>query len=124
MPFKKSDKNINRNGRPEGAENSEKKELRGYLNYFLENNLSKLETEFNKLSGIQYVNMFTKLLEYSMPKLNRVTFEEHKNNILEMSGNEREQRIKELERRLYNYEALTPEEYTEMMRLEKKIRKG
>ena len=97
MPFKENDNNINRTGRPKGAINKENKELRQYLSYYLETNKEKFETEINKLSGIQFVSMYIKLIEYTTPKLNRIDLISDNETINNMTESELDERIKELE---------------------------
>jgi hypothetical protein len=68
--FKKGESG-NKNGRPKGAENKEKKELRKSLQTFLDGNLDKFHDELRGLKGIQFIDRYIALLEYCTPKLNR-----------------------------------------------------
>jgi len=70
MPFEKGHKYAK--GRPQGAENKEKKELRILITSYLEKNEDKFFKELNKLQSEKYIDRFLQLLEYGLGKLNRV----------------------------------------------------
>ena len=70
MAFKKGQSG-NKDGRPKGAENKEKKALRESLQAFLDDNISKFNTELRALKGAQFIDRYIALLEYCTPKLNR-----------------------------------------------------
>ena len=70
MKFEKG-KSGNVSGRPKGAENKETKKLRQFLGDLLEDNQDKFNEELLKLSGFQFIQAFSGLLEYCTPKLNR-----------------------------------------------------
>lgn len=70
MPFEEG--NSLGKGRPKGAENKEKKQLREFINNILEEDQAKFKEELSKLTGIYYINTILALMEYSVPKLARV----------------------------------------------------
>lgn len=58
-------------GRPKGSKNRSTTELRSFINNFINNNLDLIQEDFENLDPKERVNAFIKLLEYSIPKLNR-----------------------------------------------------
>ena len=74
MKFKKGQSG-NANGRPKGATDKKKTQLRDWLDNYLGSNTLKLDEELNKLTGKDYIDSFTKLMEYGIPKLQRQTIE-------------------------------------------------
>jgi len=69
MPFEKGRNKTG--GRKKGVENKDKKQIREFISMYLNEHTERLEQELNKLSGKDYINAITGLLEYSIPKLNR-----------------------------------------------------
>ena len=70
MPFKKGQSG-NKEGRPKGAVNKERKALREAITLFIEDNYDRFKEELLKLRGREFVDRIISLLEYSTPKLNR-----------------------------------------------------
>lgn len=69
MPFKKEDKNINRNGRPKGTSYSIK--LRQQITDYCEDNLAYFLNEIKSMkTGHAKSQAFLALLNFALPKLN------------------------------------------------------
>jgi len=71
MPKYKKGETGNPNGRPKGSENKERKQLREFLGYVIDNNRDKFEAELMKLKGMPFLMIWKDLLEYCTPKLQR-----------------------------------------------------
>ncbi len=94
MPFPKGTSG-NPNGRPTGSENKAPKLLRERISNLLEDQYLTILEDFQALSPKERVDAWLKLLEYSIPKLQRTeirsltTVEE----LLSMPPEERQERL-------------------------------
>lgn len=61
----------NPNGRPKGSKNKATGELREFVNDFINNNRENLQNDFEALEPKERIDTLIKLMEYSLPKLNR-----------------------------------------------------
>lgn len=61
-------------GRSKGTPNKETTTIRHYISAITEGGRDKFEEELNKLEGKEYVNSFIQLLDYSLPKLQRIEY--------------------------------------------------
>ena len=92
-------KTNNPNGRPKGTPNKVTTELRVRISEFLEKNFETIETDFEKLEPRERAQLYIKLIEYVIPKMR--TFEETTlSQLYQMTPEQREKRIKELEKTL------------------------
>ena len=92
-------KTNNPNGRPKGTPNRVTTELRVKISEFLEKNFETIETDFEKLEPRERAQLYVKLIEYVIPKMR--TFEETTlSQLYQMTPEQREKRIKELEKTL------------------------
>ena len=62
-------------GRPKGSENKEVKALREKVKELLENNYDKITADLEKLTPKDRVSAWLGLLEFSLPKLQRIEAE-------------------------------------------------
>jgi len=69
MGFQKG--NTNSQGRPKGSKNKATGELREFVNDFIKENTDKIQNDFDSLDPKERIDTLIKLLEYSLPKLNR-----------------------------------------------------
>lgn len=83
MAFQKG-KSGNSNGRPRGAKDKRTTQWEIFSAYCLEGGLKKFEEELNSLSGKDYVQAFTNLLEFHKPKLTRSTVTGENGNSIEV----------------------------------------
>lgn len=58
-------------GRPKGSKNKSTKELRQRVNDLIEMNWHTIEADFKRLRPDERINMIIRLLEFSIPKLQR-----------------------------------------------------
>lgn len=98
MSFRKG-RSGNPNGRPPGTKDRATKELRDRVKALLENQFDRIVADLESLEPRDRVNAWLKLLEYSLPKLQRS----------EIIQDEPQGRP--------NYENLTPEEVAELVKL-------
>lgn len=57
----------NPNGRPKGTPNKVTQDLKSAVKTFLENNIEKLQKDFDKLDSYQRLLFMEKLLKYAIP---------------------------------------------------------
>jgi len=101
MPFKKG-KSGNPDGRPRGIKNKATSELRDRIKILMESEMDNLEATLKDLPAKERIDAFLKLAEFILPKLQRsevrnlTSLEE----LLDMSREERLQRISEIKREL------------------------
>lgn len=69
MSFSKNKELINRNGRPPGTKNKSTIEFQGILKSFLDNNLDRLQSDFDKLKPNERIKYTLQLCEFIIPKL-------------------------------------------------------
>lgn len=58
-------------GRPNGSKNKATGELREFINGFINDNKDKVQNDFNSLEPKERIDTLIKLMEYSLPKLQR-----------------------------------------------------
>lgn len=58
-------------GRPEGTLNKVTKIQREFIQTLLDNQQDKIKSELENLTGKDYLNVITCLMEFALPKLNR-----------------------------------------------------
>lgn len=63
---------IKAGGRKRGTGNKNNEPIREAIQLILDDNMDKLKEEFRKLKGLQFIDRMLQLLEYRLPKLNRV----------------------------------------------------
>lgn len=86
-------------GRPKGTPNKKTEALRANVNMLIDDNWETIQQDITSLSSKDRVDTIIKLLEYSLPKLNRT--EITKNISLDtMTPEQRKARIKELSKKL------------------------
>jgi len=61
----------NPNGRPAGSTNKSTQAIREIVQGIVDNQISKIETELNGLTGKEYISAITGLMEFVLPKLSR-----------------------------------------------------
>ena len=74
MAFKKG-KSGNPNGRPVGAIDKDKRKIREIIGNVLDDNADRFKEEFERLKGEEFLNIYIKLLEFILPKLQRQAME-------------------------------------------------
>ncbi len=74
MAFKKG-KSGNPNGRPVGAIDKHNRKIKEIIDTVLDDNAHRLQEELDKLTGVKFLDLYIKLLEYVMPKLQRQAIE-------------------------------------------------
>lgn len=74
MPLNKGQTN-NPNGRPKGVKNKVTTDTRSFLNAFLKKNRRKLQADWNLLKPYERVQMFERLLSFSLPKMSSMEIE-------------------------------------------------
>jgi len=67
----KFDKGNKGGGRPKGSKNKATGELREVLQDFLDNNIVKIQNDFNVLEPKERLDTIIKLLDFALPKLQR-----------------------------------------------------
>lgn len=89
----------NPNGRPKGVPNRVTGELRTRIANFLDAKFETVIEDFERLEAKERVVLFTKLIEYVLPKM-RTIEDTTVSQLYEMTPEQREQRILELEKQL------------------------
>ncbi len=74
MAFKKG-KSGNPNGRPVGAIDKHKRKIKEIIDTVLDDNADRFKEEFERLKGEEFLNIYIKLLEFILPKLQRQAIE-------------------------------------------------
>jgi len=69
-------------GRPKGAKNKTSKELRERLNVFLSDEWGQIKEDFKELTAKERIDIFIKLMEYSVPKLNRTEIKDDEKSVI------------------------------------------
>lgn len=78
--FNKGDKKPASSGRQPGVKNKKTQVLDKFIKDATEGGQHKFKTELSKLKGYRYVDAYLKLLEFCMPKYNRVSFTDPEGN--------------------------------------------
>lgn len=89
-------------GRKKGTPNKDVKQLRQKVDSLLSDQWGQILQDFQELTPKERIDTYTKLLEYSLPKLNRTEFKDVTSieEILSLTPDERQSRIKELTQKL------------------------
>lgn len=74
----------NGKGRPKGSSNKITKTTREFMNDFIQKNRSKLQRDWNKLEPYQRVQMFEKLVAFTIPKMSSLELERLPNEQLDL----------------------------------------
>ena len=69
MPFKKNDKNINRNGRKPGSLNKSTHEIREKYLQLIEDNFEQLDKDIKGMRGVERVRALTEMSKFILPTL-------------------------------------------------------
>ena len=89
-------------GRKKGTPNKDTKQLREKIENLLSEQWEQILQDLRELTPKERIDTFTKLLEYSLPKLNRTELKATNKleDILNMTPQERHERIKELSKKI------------------------
>lgn len=81
MAFKENDSSINRNGRPKGTPNKTTSEIKEMFQLLLENNIDKLQNDFDALQPNERIRYFLDLASFVIPKQKAIEVkEDYRNN--------------------------------------------
>jgi hypothetical protein len=69
MPFKKNDKNINREGRKTGSLNKSTQEIRAKYLELIQNNFEQLDRDIKGMRGVERVRALTEMSKFILPTL-------------------------------------------------------
>ena len=69
MPFKKNDKNINREGRKTGSLNKSTQEIRAKYLELIQNNFEQLDKDIKGMRGVERVRALTEISKFILPTL-------------------------------------------------------
>ncbi len=69
MPFKKNDKNINREGRKTGSLNKSTQEIRAKYLELIQNNFEQLDKDIKGMRGVERVRALTEMSKFILPTL-------------------------------------------------------
>lgn len=89
-------------GRKKGTPNKDTKKLRQKVDILLSEKWEQLENDLKELKPKDRIEVYIKLLEYALPKLNRTELNssDEIEVMLKMSSSERQKRINELSNQL------------------------
>ena len=89
-------------GRKKGTPNKANQQLREWIGHLIDGNRDLVEKDLKKLSPKDRMDAIIRLLEYKLPRLNRTEIKETTSveDFLEMTPQERQQRIQEIQRKL------------------------
>ena len=73
--FVKGDPRICRTGRPKNKGNITTEQLRGLVQSFLERNMDKLQSDFDKLKPFERLQVMDRLLKHCLPNLQSIQME-------------------------------------------------
>jgi hypothetical protein len=76
MAFKENDSSINRNGRPKGTPNKTTSEIKELFQLLLENNIDRLQSDFDKLQPNERIRYFLDLASFVIPKQKAIEVKE------------------------------------------------
>lgn len=90
-------------GRPKGAQNKETKALRERISLLLDDNWDQFLNDIKKLSEKERVDTVIKILDFALPRLNKVEMKDVTSleDFVAMTPEERRKRIIELKRQLH-----------------------
>jgi hypothetical protein len=83
MAFKENDISINRNGRPRGTPNKTTNEIKVMFQLLLENNIDKLQGDFDKLQPSERIRYFLDLASFVIPKQKAIEIKEERESKFE-----------------------------------------
>lgn len=83
MAFKENDSSINRNGRPKGTPNKTTSEIKEMFQLLLENNIDRLQSDFDKLQPNERIRYFLDLASFVIPKQKAVQLQDDQRNKFE-----------------------------------------
>jgi hypothetical protein len=101
MPFKKGQSG-NINGRPIGSLNKQTSELRKKMMLLISESWEQIQRDFQELEGKDRISMFIAMSKYLLPTLKSVELIQDKNEIVQLSPEEREKEIERLKKKLYD----------------------
>lgn len=73
-------------GRPKGSFNAKNAEIRDFIQLILTEGKEKFREEMMKLSGKQFIEAWTTLIEFSTPKLSRTEVKAEVENKVNLEG--------------------------------------
>ena len=76
MAFIENDTSINRNGRPKGTPNKTTSEIKELFQLLLENNIEKLQNDFDMLKPNERIRYFLDLASFVVPKQKAIEVKE------------------------------------------------
>lgn len=76
MAFKENDSAINRAGRPKGTPNKTTSEIKEMFQLLLENNIERLQSDFDKLQPNERIKYFLDLASFVIPKQKAIEVKE------------------------------------------------
>ena len=83
MAFKENDNSINRNGRPKGTPNKTTSEIKEMFQLLLENNINRLQSDFDQLQPNERIRYFLDLASFVIPKQKAIEVKEDRLNKFE-----------------------------------------
>ena len=83
MAFTENDSSINRNGRPKGTPNKTTSEIKEMFQLLLENNIDRLQSDFDKLQPNERIRYFLDLASFVIPKQKAVQLQDDQRNKFE-----------------------------------------
>jgi len=83
MPFKENDVSINRNGRPTGTLNKTTTEIKEMFKNLLENNIDRLQSDFDALQPNERIKYFLDLASFVIPKQKAIEVKDDNRNKFE-----------------------------------------
>lgn len=105
MPDSKGRFQPGEGGRPKGAKNKATTTLRANVQKLLEDNYEQIVNDLQKLDPKSRADLWCKLLEYALPKLNRTEIAEPPTDLetlMQLSPEQRQARIIELQSKIQN----------------------
>lgn len=76
MAFKEKDSTINRAGRPKGTPNKTTSEIKEMFQLLLENNIDRLQSDFDDLEAKDRIRYFLDLASFVIPKQKAIEVKE------------------------------------------------
>lgn len=91
----------NLNGRPKGTPNKTTGQLRNAVQAFIENNIERMQENFDLLEPKEKLLFIEKMLNYSLPRLQATQLTTPKEPEVQMTDEERKAAIAELKKKLF-----------------------